>query len=67
MLFVPLPQMLFSFLSEELYREAESYVSHNDVATSMPDYVSSWCRHGFESHSQPFLLIYLEAELSYFF
>jgi len=26
------------------------------AATSMPEYVSGWCRHGFDSHSQPFLL-----------
>jgi len=27
-------------------------------------YVSGWCGHGFESHSQPFLLTYSEADLS---
>jgi len=26
------------------------------AATSMPEYVSGWCGHGFESHWQPFLL-----------
>jgi len=25
---------------------------------SIPEYVSSWCGHGFESHLQPFLLTY---------
>jgi len=33
-------------------------------ATSMPEYVSGWCGHGFELHSQPFLLKYLEADIS---
>jgi len=28
------------------------------AATSIPEYVSGWCGHGFESHSQPFLLTY---------
>jgi len=32
--------------------------------TLMPEYVSSWCGHGFESHSQPFLLTYPGADLS---
>jgi len=26
--------------------------------------VSGWCRHGFESHSKPFLLTYFEVDLS---
>jgi len=34
------------------------------AATSMPGYVSGWCRHELESHSQPFLLTYSEADLS---
>jgi len=34
-------------------------------ATSVPEYVSGWCRHGFASNSQPFLLIYSEADLSF--
>jgi len=34
------------------------------AATSMPEYVSGWCGHGFKSHSQPFLLTYPEADLS---
>jgi len=29
----------------------------------MPEYVSGWCGHEFESHSQPFLLTYPEADL----
>jgi len=31
---------------------------------SMPEYVSGWCGHGFESHSQPLLLTYPETDLS---
>jgi len=34
------------------------------AATSMAEYVSSWCGHVFKSHSQPFLLTYLEVDLS---
>jgi len=34
------------------------------AATSMSEYVSGWCGHGFESHSQPFLLTYPEVDLS---
>jgi len=34
------------------------------AATSMPEYVSGWWGHGFESHSQPILLTYPEADLS---
>jgi len=30
-------------------------------------YVTGWCGHGFESHSQPFLLRYPEAYLTYCF
>jgi len=30
----------------------------------MPEYVSGWYGHGFESHSQPFLLTYPEVDLS---
>jgi len=32
--------------------------------TSMLEYVSGWCEHGFESHSQQFLLTCPEADLS---
>jgi len=34
------------------------------AATSMPEYVFGWCGHGFETHSQPFLLTYPETDLS---
>jgi len=37
------------------------------ATTSIPVYVTIWCRHGFESHSQLFLLTYPEAELTYYF
>jgi len=30
-------------------------------------YVTGWCGHGFEFHSQPFLLTYPEADLTYYF
>jgi len=39
-------------------------VSQQKRATFIPEYVSGWCGHGFESHSQPVLLTYLEAALS---
>jgi len=32
--------------------------------TSMPEHVSGWRGHEFESHSQPFLLTYTQADLS---
>jgi len=34
------------------------------AATSMPEYVSGCCRHGYEPLLQPFLLTYSEADLS---
>jgi len=37
------------------------------VATSILEYVSGWCWHGFESHLQPFLLKYPELLLVYLF
>jgi len=52
-------------------KSASEYVSKmrlSIAATSMPECVCSWCRHGFESqfcwNSQPFLLTYPEADLS---
>jgi len=38
-----------------------------EAATSIPVYVTGWCGHGVESHSQPFLLTYPEADLTYYF
>jgi len=37
------------------------------AATLIPVYVTGWCGHGFESHSQPFLMTYPEADLTYYF
>jgi len=34
------------------------------AATSLPEYVSGWCGHEFEFHSQSFLLTYPEVDLS---
>jgi len=34
------------------------------VKSFMPEYVSGWCGHELESHSQPFLLTYFEVNLS---
>jgi len=55
-----------------------SYVSNGDklpvcfqvnadallVLSFLTDILIVWCGHGFESHSQPFLLVYPEADLS---
>jgi len=35
------------------------------AATSIPVYITGWCGHGFDS--QPFLLTYSEADLTYYF
>jgi len=36
------------------------------AATSIPVYVSGWCGHGYEFHSQSFLLTYPKADLTYY-
>jgi len=61
--------------AKSFYREAKSFVSHHPTSkhqvvlrlriatTSMPEYVSGWCGHGFDTRSQPFFLAYFEADL----
>jgi len=46
---------LIFYLSNFLYQH---------TATSIPVYVSGWHGHGFESHSQPFMLTYPRADKS---
>jgi len=44
-------------INTELQRQWSKAVLHLRIAaTSIPEYVSSWCRPGFESLSQPLLL-----------
>jgi len=52
------------FLEGRLFSSQSGVFENFSDCSDWLDKISGWCGHGFESHSQPFLLTYPEADLS---